>query len=177
MPSDPDAAHRGRSPGRGARDHRSYRGPSRFSFPISVFAYVQDGRLRALGITGEARSSIFPDIASVAELGFPNLQMSTWFGIVGPAGLPAPVIKKLNEQFIRAAQSAAVTQMVVLQAAEVFTATPEQFSAMMARDIVQLHPKYRTSLTKIETAELGKRRHCDPEEAHEVLWIARDAPL
>ena len=156
MPSDPDAAHRGRSPGRGARDHRSYRGPSRFSFPISVFAYVQDGRLRALGITGEARSSIFPDIASVAELGFPNLQMSTWFGIVGPAGLPAPVIKKLNEQFIRAAQSAAVTQMVVLQAAEVFTATPEQFSALMARDLVQLHPKYRTSLTKIETAELGR---------------------
>ena len=121
-----------------------------FSSPISAFAYVQDGRLRALGITGEARSPIFPDIPTLTELGFPNLQLSTWFGIVGPAGIPAPIIIKLNEEFIRAAHSAAVTQMVVSQAAEVFTATPEEFGALMARDIVRLGKVVRESGAKGE---------------------------
>jgi tripartite-type tricarboxylate transporter receptor subunit TctC len=121
-----------------------------FSSPISAFAYLQDGRLRALGITGEARSPILADVATLAELGFPNLQLSTWFGIVGPAGIPAPIIKKLNEQFISAAHSAAVTQMVVSQAAEVFTATPEEFGAVMARDIVRLGKVVRESGAKGE---------------------------
>jgi tripartite-type tricarboxylate transporter receptor subunit TctC len=121
-----------------------------FSSPISALAYVHDGRLRALGITGEARSAILPDIATLAELGFPNLQLSTWFGIVGPAGIPPPIIKQLNEEFIRAAHSAAVTQMVVSQAAEVFTATPEEFGALMARDIVRLGKVVQESGAKRE---------------------------
>jgi tripartite-type tricarboxylate transporter receptor subunit TctC len=121
-----------------------------FSSPISAFAYVQDGRLRALRITGEARSPILPDVATLAELGFPNLQLSTWFGIVGPAGIPAPIVKKLNQEFIRAAHSTAVTQMVVSQAAEVFTARPEEFGALMARDIVRLGKAVRESGAKRE---------------------------
>jgi tripartite-type tricarboxylate transporter receptor subunit TctC len=57
---------------------------------------------------------------------------------VGPAGVPVPVVKKLNEEFIRAAHSEAVTHMLVSQATEVFTGTPQEFSALMARDIVRL---------------------------------------
>jgi tripartite-type tricarboxylate transporter receptor subunit TctC len=83
-------------------------------------------------------------------LGFPNLQLSTWFGIVGPAGIPAPIIKKLNEEFIRAAHSAAVTQMELSQASEVFTATPEEFGALMARDIMRLGKVVRESGAKGE---------------------------
>ena len=49
-----------------------------------------------------------------------------------------PVVKKLNEEFIRAAHSEAVTHMLVSQATEVFTGTPQEFSAVMARDIVRL---------------------------------------
>src|SRR5215468_3367328 len=105
-----------------------------FSAPISAFAYVQDGRLRTLGITGEARSPIFPNVATMTERGFPNLQLSTWFGIVGPAGMPAPIVKKLNEEFIRAVHGEAVTHMLVSQATEVLTNTPEEFAALMARD-------------------------------------------
>lgn len=121
-----------------------------FSSPISAFAYVQDGRLRTLGITGEAPSSIFPGIATMTELGFPNLRLSTWFGIVGPAGLPAPIVKKLNEEFIRAARTEAVTHMLVSQATEVFTSTPEEFGALMARDIVRLGKVVRESGAKVD---------------------------
>jgi len=121
-----------------------------FSSPISAFAYVQDGRLRTLGITGEARSPIFPDVATMAELGFPNLQLSTWFGIVGPAGMQSRIVKKLNAEFIRAAHSEAVTHMLMLQATEVFTGTPEEFGAVMARDIVRLGKVVRESGAKVE---------------------------
>jgi len=121
-----------------------------FSSPISAFAYVQDGRLRVLGITGEARSSIFPDVATMVELGFPNLRVSTWFGIVGPAGIPAPIVKKLNAEFIRAANSEAVTHMLVSQATEVFTSTPEEFGALMERDIVRLGKVVRESGAKAD---------------------------
>jgi len=121
-----------------------------FSAPISAFAYVQDGRLRTLAITGEARSPIFPGVATMAELGFPNLQLSTWFGIVGPAAMPAPVVKKLNAEFIRAARSEAVIRMLVSQATEVFTATPEEFGTLMARDIVRFGKVVRETGAKGE---------------------------
>ena len=86
----------------------------------------------------------------MAELGFPNLQLSTWFGIVGPAGIPPPIVKKLNGEFIRAAHSDAVTHMLVSQATEVFTSTPQEFSALMARDIVRLGKVVRESGAKGE---------------------------
>src|SRR5262245_21201238 len=105
-----------------------------FSAPISAFTYVQDGRLRTLGITSAVRSPTFPDVATTTELGFPNLKLSTWFGIVGPAGIPAPIVKKLNAEFIQAAHSEAVTQMLVSQATDVFTGTPGEFGALIARD-------------------------------------------
>ena len=121
-----------------------------FSAPISAFAYVQDGRLRTLGITSEMRSPTFPDVATTTELGYPNPKLSTWFGIVGPTGIPAPIVKKLNGEFIRAAHSEAVTQMLVSQATEVFTGTPGEFSALIARDIVRLRKVVREAGAKGE---------------------------
>jgi tripartite-type tricarboxylate transporter receptor subunit TctC len=121
-----------------------------FSSPISAFAYIEDGRLRTLAITGEARSATFPDVATMAELGFPNLQLLTWFGIVGPAGIPAPVVTKLNAEFVKAAHSEAVTRMLESQATEVFTSTPEAFGVLMARDIVRLGKVVRESGAKAD---------------------------
>ena len=106
--------------------------------------------MRILSITSEMRSPTFPDVATTPELGFPNLKLSTWFGIVGPVGIPAPIVKKLNEEFIRAAHSEAVTQMLVSQATEVFTGTSEEFGALIARDIVRLGKVVREAGAKEE---------------------------
>jgi tripartite-type tricarboxylate transporter receptor subunit TctC len=121
-----------------------------FSSPISAFAYIQDGRLRTLAITSETRSPIFPELATMTELGFPEIHLSTWFGIVGPARMPAPVVKKLNTEFVKAVHSEVVTHMLVSQATDVFTGTPEEFSALMARDIVRLGKVVRESGAKAE---------------------------
>jgi tripartite-type tricarboxylate transporter receptor subunit TctC len=116
-----------------------------FSSPISAFAHVQDGRLRVLAITSDRRSAVFPDVATLAEYGYPDIHMQTWFGIVAPAGTPAPIVRKLNAEFTKAAHSEAVSHMLVSQATEVFTSSPAEFTALMAGDIVRLGKVVRES--------------------------------
>jgi len=67
----------------------------------------------------------------MSELGYPNVNVRQWFGIVGPAGMPAEVAKKLNAEFIKAAHSEEVSHMLTSQATEVFTSSPEEFTAAL----------------------------------------------
>jgi len=59
---------------------------------------VQSGRVRALAITGPKRSPLFPDVPTMAEAGVPGAEMVAWTGVVGPSGIPANIIKKLNSE-------------------------------------------------------------------------------
>lgn len=121
-----------------------------FSSPISALAYVEDARLRVLAITGDVRSPILPEVPTMSELGYPNVNVRQWFGIVGPAGMPAEVVKKLNAEFIKAVHSEEVSHMLVSQATEVFTSSPEEFTALMKRDIVRLGKVVRDSGARAE---------------------------
>lgn len=64
----------------------------------SMQPQVKAGRLRALAITGPKRSAVLPDVPTIAEAGFPIVEMETWSGVIGPAGLPASVVDKLNRE-------------------------------------------------------------------------------
>lgn len=66
------------------------------NLPTGV-SLVEQGQLRALGVTTATRSGAAPNIPTIAEAGVPNYDMSTWYGLVGPADLPAPVMKKLTD--------------------------------------------------------------------------------
>lgn len=59
---------------------------------------VQSGRLRALAITGPKRSPLLPNVPTMAEAGVPGAEMLTWVGVVGPAGIPADIVKRLNTE-------------------------------------------------------------------------------
>lgn len=69
--------------------------PMLFSSLGSAASQIQAGKLRALADTSSKRSSMFPDVPTMAEAGFPGFDASIWFGIVGPAGLPKEVMEKL----------------------------------------------------------------------------------
>lgn len=58
--------------------------------------YVKGGRMRALAITSNKRSPSFPDVPTVAELGYPGFEVSPWYGFMAPAGTPRPILEKLN---------------------------------------------------------------------------------
>src|SRR5260370_16820090 len=62
----------------------------------AVAEMVRDGRMRALGITGPSRFFVLPDVPTFAEAGVPGYAVTSWLGLAGPAGMPLPMVEKLN---------------------------------------------------------------------------------
>ena len=81
------------------------------AFPTvgSVAAMVKDGRLRALGTTGKQRAPAMPQVPTIAEAGLPGYAFESWLALVAPAGVPAPIMRKLGED-VRAIVAGAVMQ-------------------------------------------------------------------
>lgn len=75
-----------------------------------VAPHVREGRLRALAVTGSARSPLLPGVPTVAEAGRPDLAFAAWFGLVAPAATPAPVLAAIEAAVLRALASAALRQ-------------------------------------------------------------------
>jgi tripartite-type tricarboxylate transporter receptor subunit TctC len=69
--------------------------------PPSVEEFIKSGKLLGLAITGKTRSPALPDVPTFAEAGYPDYDMSTWFGIFGPAGMSPDMVKKLNADFTK----------------------------------------------------------------------------
>ena len=68
---------------------------------VSGLPHVQAGRLNALGVSSAKRSALAPAIPTVAELGFPGFDVTAWFGIMVPAGTPASIVARLNQEIVR----------------------------------------------------------------------------
>lgn len=92
---------------------------------------IKGGRLRGIAITSRTRSSLFPDLPTMAEAGFPGVEVLNWQGIVGPKGLSADIVKTLNAAGNKALQDAAVREAIIGQGNEVMGGTPESFAALI----------------------------------------------
>jgi tripartite-type tricarboxylate transporter receptor subunit TctC len=108
-----------------------------FDILVTLQPHIQAGRVRALAVTSDKRSPFAPDIPTMAESGikgFSEAGSDLWFGIVGPAGLPKPVVEKLNAKLIEAMRAPEVAQRVNAQAFEQWTSTPEEFAKVIRVD-------------------------------------------
>jgi tripartite-type tricarboxylate transporter receptor subunit TctC len=92
---------------------------------------IQGGKLRALAITSAKRSPLLPNVPTMAEQGYPNVEVQNWQGIIGPKGMPAALVKQLNEVGNKALQSAEVKDKLLSQGNELGGGTPEQFAALI----------------------------------------------
>ena len=72
--------------------------PVFFASLASSMPYIQGGKLRALAVTGSARSSLFPQVPTVAESGLPGYEVYEWNGVFVPAGTPAPIVDRLSKE-------------------------------------------------------------------------------
>jgi tripartite-type tricarboxylate transporter receptor subunit TctC len=96
--------------------------------PISAgLPYIQAGKLRALAITSAKRSSQLPNVPTVAESGVPNFEFALWFGLWGPAGMPAPIVDKIRKDFGAALADPVVRDKLGGLGNEVMIMTPAQF--------------------------------------------------
>ena len=119
-----------------------------FSSYLSAAGHIEADRLRMLAIAGTQRHPSIPNIPTMPEAGFPDVQMQQWFGLFAPAGTPMPIVRKLNAEFVGALQSDEVKSKVLPQVAFVTPGTPEELGAMVARDMVRLGQVVRDSGAK-----------------------------
>jgi tripartite-type tricarboxylate transporter receptor subunit TctC len=105
---------------------------------LTAGPHVRSGKLRMLAIAGAKRHPQFPDVPTMGEAGFPGVEMEQWFGLFGPAGLPEPVVRKLNVEFVKALQNEGIRKTLTPQGSVIIPGTPQDLAAMVARDIVRL---------------------------------------
>jgi tripartite-type tricarboxylate transporter receptor subunit TctC len=96
--------------------------------------HVRDGVIRALAVTGSTRSSIFPDVPTVAESGLPGYESVQTFGILAPKGTPRPIIDKLNAALREALALNEVKMKLAIDGTEPLPGTPEDYAAAIDRE-------------------------------------------
>ncbi len=106
-----------------------------FSNPIVALRPVQAGRLRALVTTGARRSSLFPNIPTVGEAGYPGLEAGNWHAILGPAGLPSDIVSRLSTDIIAVLQMPGVRERLTAMGVEPIGSTPEQLATLMRSEL------------------------------------------
>ena len=102
-----------------------------FEQMYSAMPAIKGGRLRALAITSKTRSPLLPDLPTMAEQGFPSVEVQNWQGLVAPKGIPADLVKQLNAALNRALQDPEVKDKILSQGNEMGGGTPEQFAALI----------------------------------------------
>jgi tripartite-type tricarboxylate transporter receptor subunit TctC len=101
---------------------------------MTVQPHVKSGRLTALGISTRKRSPIVPEIPTIGEAGVPGFESQTWFGIYGPAGLPRPIVERLNADLNKVLVDPAIVQRFTQLGFDAAGGTPAAFADMVRAD-------------------------------------------
>lgn len=100
-----------------------------FAIIPAVLPQVRAGKLKALAVTGLKRSALAPEVPSVAELGYPQLESLAWIGLLAPAGTPAEIVSRLNSETARHLRAPEVREFLGKQGFDVVAGTQNEFAA------------------------------------------------
>jgi tripartite-type tricarboxylate transporter receptor subunit TctC len=103
----------------------------------AVLPLARAGKLRALAVSSATRLSSEPDLPTIAEAALPGFEASQWYGIVAPAGTPAPIVERLNAELGRALASPDVADKLASEGAEPWATSPEEFKGVIVTDIAR----------------------------------------
>jgi tripartite-type tricarboxylate transporter receptor subunit TctC len=121
-----------------------------FDAAPSLIAHIRSGKLRVLAAASESRNRLLPEVPTFAELGHPKVAVSLWYGLLAPAGTPAPVIDRLNREVSRALESAEVRERLQAQGAEPMPGTPAAFASFMQQEMAKWAPVVRQAGVKLD---------------------------
>jgi len=108
-----------------------------FSPALTVTPHITAGKLRALGVTGSARSALFPDFPTIAESGLPDYSSVGWFGLFAPAATPRAIVDKVSADTGRVLLLPDSKQKLANEGAEPEPMTPEKFTTFVNADITK----------------------------------------
>ena len=116
-----------------------------FSDMAVVLPHVQAGRLRALAVTGPKQTPLVPGIPTVSESGVPGFNMTSWWGMFGPAGMPRPIVNQLNTELVRILKTPEVHKTFATLGVDAANSTPEELAALVKAEV----PKYAKLISEI----------------------------
>src|ERR1043165_5185546 len=109
-----------------------------FDTVLAVLGQVQSGQLKAIAVTGKERFPIVPDVPAAAESGVvPGYDVTTWYGVFGPRGMPREVVAKLNKVLLESIKDPAVAERLTKAGVAVQGSTPEAFGKFMADELAR----------------------------------------
>ena len=108
--------------------------PVMFSSLTQVLPHVRSGRLNVIAIGAAKRSSVVPDIPTVAESGFPDYEVTVWWGLAAPSGVPKDIMAKLRREITAVLESPETKQRLAADAAEPMNLTQAEFRQMISAD-------------------------------------------
>ena len=108
-----------------------------FTSPAGALPFLERGRIRALAVTSAARLSLLPTLPTLDESGMPGFDYSAWYGLSAPAGVPRDVIMQLNAALMKIVHTPEMRDILNKQGFEPRTGTPEEFSAIIRRELEQ----------------------------------------
>lgn len=114
-------------------------GQTQAMFPglAAAVPHIRSGRVRPLAVTGLARHPQFKDLPTLDESGFKGFDAMQWYGVVGPAGMPASIVKQLNESLNQVLKAPDLREKLAVEAVEPMPMTSEQFGQYIRADIAR----------------------------------------
>ncbi|MGH8621727.1 MAG: Bug family tripartite tricarboxylate transporter substrate binding protein, partial [Burkholderiales bacterium] len=106
-----------------------------FGSIAAVMPIVKQGRLRGIAVTTAKRLPVLPDIPTLAESGVKGYDVVLWHGLVGPKGLPRPIVDRVNGELNKALKAKDMEEKLAADGVAAAGGTPEQFAAIIKRDI------------------------------------------
>jgi tripartite-type tricarboxylate transporter receptor subunit TctC len=105
-----------------------------FANVVNVLSLVREGKLRGFAVTSLKRSSVAPDLPTMAESGYPGFEAVPWFGLMAPTGTPQPIIEKLHAETVRALALPDVRKRMLELGLDIIGGTPAEFAAVIAKE-------------------------------------------
>jgi tripartite-type tricarboxylate transporter receptor subunit TctC len=116
----------------------------------SSLPLVRAGRLKVLATSGLARSHVLPDVPIVSESGLKGYEVNTWYGVLVPAGTPAPLIDRIHTDMVRVIRLPEIRDRFVSKAGEIVASAPQDFGAFIGRELVKWTRVAREAGAKVD---------------------------
>jgi tripartite-type tricarboxylate transporter receptor subunit TctC len=105
-----------------------------FDAAPSLLPFIMTGQLRPLAAASPERHRLLPDVPSFAELGYPRMDISLWYGIVAPATTPQPIVQRLNAELVKILDMPDIRKSFADQGADIEGGTPARYDAFMREE-------------------------------------------
>ena len=116
----------------------------------SIFPHVQSGRIKLLATVGKSRTGLYPDLPSLGEAGYPQVDGKVWYGISGPAGVPKPVVNRISAELKKILAQPDLKQRFGQQGADATFLQPEAFVAFMKAEWAKWGPVVKATGARVD---------------------------